>query len=176
MGGGFVRRFVFSHGLFVRLCLVMFEDPANAFFVPTFRKLWLLHFDCTLPRRAPCRRTCRQHVRDIPGGNAAYMSRSFSAQCTRAAGAQRPRGQPWDETTGLGGGSLPDGNHNRQSRAAKSAGRRHMRPLSDFVNVALGQERITATLGGVFGVLTPPGRNRCWWPNGGAARFLATKG
>jgi len=44
VGGGFVRCFVLRHGLFVGLRLVLFENPANAFFVPTFRKCWLLHF------------------------------------------------------------------------------------------------------------------------------------
>lgn len=41
---GFVGRFVLCYGLFVQLDLEVFQDATNTFFVPPFRKLWLLHF------------------------------------------------------------------------------------------------------------------------------------
>src|SRR5437867_3633387 len=44
VGSGFVGRFILCDGLLVRLLLVVFEDAANPFLVPAFRKFRLLHF------------------------------------------------------------------------------------------------------------------------------------
>jgi hypothetical protein len=39
----FVRGLVLRDSFFVRLRLIMFEDTADPFLIPTLRKLWLLH-------------------------------------------------------------------------------------------------------------------------------------